>query len=268
MLTTKKYGIGIDVGSRTTKAIVWDGSQVVSKALISTGWTPEKSAELIFEKVLRGAGLNKQKRSGNSIDIVSVATGYGRVTVPLTDKTITEITAHARGIVHLLPDTRTLIDIGGQDSKSIIIEDRIVADFAMNDRCAAGSGKFLEFLAHSMGLSVDDFSELALTSFNAIQISSICTVFAESEILSLLAEGQSKSDIAVGVHKSIAHRVANMAFTLHPQPPFAFSGGVAYNKCLIREMSEILGNFIMVPANPEYVGALGSALHAFELNSD
>ncbi len=142
----KTITAGIDVGSRTTKAVIWDGSEILGRSLVATGWSPDRSAETAFQQALKNTGLRDVSRI--------VATGYGRVTVPFADRTITEITTHARGIARLLPDTRTLIDIGGQDSKAIIIENSgLAVDFAMNDRCAAGSDKFLEFLAMTMELS-------------------------------------------------------------------------------------------------------------------
>ncbi|MBU0518650.1 2-hydroxyglutaryl-CoA dehydratase [bacterium] len=257
MISNGKSVAGIDIGSRTTKAVIWDGSAVLGKTLIPTGWSPEKSAQKAFDEV----------KGTTQIDLVEriVVTGYGRATASFADKAITEITAHARGVSYLLPGTRTLIDIGGQDSKAIMIdEEGLVFDFAMNDRCAAGSGKFLEFLAMTMDLPVADFAELAFASTDPVQISSICTVFAESEVLSLLAEGVRKENIANGVHRSIAQRVAQMAKSLHPQAPGAFSGGVARNRCMVRELSAVLGFEMQVPEMPEYAGALGAAIIALE----
>jgi len=249
---------GIDIGSRTTKALIWDGERTLGKALISTGWSPDKSASQAYEQALREAGVREIART--------VVTGYGRASAAFADQSITEITAHARGVAHLLPGTRALIDIGGQDSKAIILDDSgLVQDFAMNDRCAAGSGKFLEFLAMTMELSVEDFAELAHSSRNPVQISSICTVFAESEVLSLLAEGVAREDVANGVHRSIALRVAQMAHSLHPEAPAAFSGGVARNRCMVRELGTALGVEIQVPELPEYAGALGAAILAREM---
>lgn len=247
---------GVDIGSRTTKALIWDGQKVVRWELIPTGWHPEKSAREAFERSL---GVLKAE----SIHRI-VVTGYGRATAPFADETVTEITAHARGVSHLLPGTRTLIDIGGQDSKAIILDDGLVFDFTMNDRCAAGSGKFLEFLALTMELNVEEFSRLAYASSYPVQISSICTVFAESEVLSLLAEGVPQQDVAAGVHRSIALRVAQMAFSINPAQPAAFTGGVARNRCMVRELEWALKMPITVPERPEFTGALGAALIAWE----
>jgi predicted CoA-substrate-specific enzyme activase len=252
-----KITAGIDIGSRTTKAVIWDGSKVLSRSLLATGWTPERSAQAVLGEALQESGLEK-------VDKI-VSTGFGRVTCAFADETITEITAHARGVGWLLPHTRTLIDIGGQDSKAIVMDyGGIVTDFAMNDRCAAGSGKFLEFLAGSLELSVAEFAKLAFKSQNPVKISSICTVFAESEALSLLAEGISREDIARGIHRAIAQRVAQMAGSLHPKPPMAFTGGVAKNLCMRKELSRILHSDIAIPENPEFTGALGAAILAWE----
>lgn len=253
--------VGIDIGSRTTKAVVWNGKEIVVKSVIATSWKPDESARLAYDTAFKDI----ERESGTKSPDRIIATGYGRVAVPFADRTITEITAHARGISHLLPGTGTLIDIGGQDSKVILMEeDGLVLDFAMNDRCAAGSGKFLEFLALSMGDSVEEFAELAYSSEIPAQISSICTVFAETEVLSLLAEGVSRRDVACGVHKAIAMRVGNMAKSLHPYPPVAFSGGVARNRCMVRELSSILDTEIHIPVDPEFTGALGVAIIAME----
>jgi predicted CoA-substrate-specific enzyme activase len=257
MTSSGRITAGIDVGSRTTKAVLWNGREVISRSLIATGWLPEKSAQDAFDGALRHAEIDRVDHT--------VVTGYGRVSAKFADESVTEITAHARGVAYLNPGTRTLIDIGGQDSKAIILdEEGFVQDFAMNDRCAAGSGKFLEFLAMTMTLPVGEFAEMAFLSNDPVQISSICTVFAESEVLSLLAEGVRRRDVANGVHRSIAIRVAQMTGSLHPQAPAAFSGGVARNHCMVRELETALGLPIVVPNKPEYAGALGAAIIGLE----
>lgn len=268
---------GVDVGSRSTKVVILrkmlqagcqssvvDSLQalpshpeyeILARSLVPTGWTPQTAIAQAFQQALDQAGLQSVSRV--------IATGYGRLLVDFVDRRITEITAHARGAADLLPGMRTVIDIGGQDSKAIIISDGLVEDFAMNDRCAAGSGKFLEYLAMTMNLTVEEFAELAYRSNNPTNISSICTVFAESEVLSLLAEGVAREDVAAGAHKAIAWRVAQLALPLHPQTPVAFSGGVARNRCLVRELSQALKCEILVPPYPEFTGALGAALIGF-----
>ena len=256
-MAENKITMGIDVGSRTTKAVIYDGKKILDRTIIPTGWSPAESALEVYKKSLQSAKLS-------SVD-KKVVTGYGRISVGnFADATVTEITAHARGISASIPEARTLIDIGGQDSKAILIENGgLVTDFSMNDRCAAGSGKFLEFLAVSMGLNIMEFSELANKSTNPVQISSLCTVFAESEIISLLAEGVSREDVAAGVHRSISQRVASMVKSLHPQAPAAFAGGVANNSCIVRELSLALGFEIMTPEFPDFNGAFGAAIIAY-----
>jgi len=251
------YSLGIDIGARTTKAVLWDGEKVISRIILPTGWSPAESAHSAKAQILRQTGIDKVERT--------MLTGYGRISVnSFSARTVTEITAHARGVSYLLPDTRTLIDIGGQDSKAIILEEGgLVLDFAMNDRCAAGSGKFLEFLALTMGLDIENFALIANKSHHPVQISSICTVFAESEVLSLLAEHTPQEDVAAGVHRSIARRVAQMAGTLNPIPPVSFTGGVARNPCMLRELSIALGYEVRAPEMPEYTGALGAAMLGF-----
>jgi len=257
ILVNSNYSLGIDIGSRTTKAVLWDGEMVTERIIIPTGWSPAQSAFTVKDKILQRAGIDDSVRT--------MLTGYGRISVnSFPAQTVTEITAHARGVSFLLPDTRTLIDIGGQDSKAVILEEGgLVLDFAMNDRCAAGSGKFLEFLAMSMGLDIEKFAAIAVKSHSPVQISSICTVFAESEVLSLLAEHTPQEDVAAGVHRSIARRVAQMAGTLNPAPPVAFTGGVARNPCMLRELSMALGYEVRAPEAPEYTGALGAAMLGF-----
>lgn len=251
------YFAGIDVGSRTSKAVVWDGGKIAGMAIIPTGWTPEASAREVF-----GAALKEARLEG--VDRI-VATGYGRLTVPFAERKVTEITAHATGALQSFPEAATLIDIGGQDSKAILLRDGLVADFAMNDRCAAGSGKFLEFLAHTLDLSVQEFAQIALESKSPATITSICTVFAESEMLSLIAEGVRREDVAAGVHRAIAQRVARMAQALNPEPPFVFTGGVAKNSCMVSELGLALGGSFAIPEHPQFTGALGAALIASRL---
>jgi predicted CoA-substrate-specific enzyme activase len=247
--------LGIDVGSRTTKAVVWDGSRVVDRTLTSTGWSPAEAIDKVH------AGCIDRNRGIERI----VACGFARGTVSAANRTITEITAHARGIAAQLKGVRTLIDVGGQDLKvTRIDENGLVCDFAMNDRCAAGSGRFLEYLALTMGVTVDEFSQIGLQATKTVRLSSICTVFAESEMLSLLAEGTAREDIARAVHHSIARRIVQMAEPLRPEGSFAISGGGAYNACLVKELEKLFDNHIMVPEYPEFTGALGSAIFAFE----
>jgi predicted CoA-substrate-specific enzyme activase len=194
-----------------------------------------------------------------------VATGYGRNAVRFADTTITEITCHARGVFHLTPAARTIIEIGGQDSKCITLEDGgHVRDFSMNDRCAAGSGRFLEMVAARLGVDLPGLGDLSRTSRKPASISSMCVVFAETEIIGLLAEGMPAADIAAGVQSAIALRVAALAGRA-VTPPVCFTGGVALQAGMMRAMESAFGCTVQVPPLPQYTGALGAALLAAQL---
>ena len=195
-----------------------------------------------------------------------MSTGYGRNTIDIADDRVTEITAHAKGAKFFFPDAYSVIDIGGQDSKAIVISKKTgnVIDFQMNDKCAAGTGRFLEVMAHALEVPIEEFGKLALKSSNPASISSTCTVFAESEIISLFARGASKEDIASGIHKSIARRVAGMAKRIGVGPKLVFCGGVAKNDAVKKYLEEELGFEIVRPNYPQLTGAIGAAIIAKE----
>jgi len=196
-----------------------------------------------------------------------MATGYGRHLFELSfdAPTVTEIKAYAVGARSLFPGVRTILDIGGQDSKAIALKnDGRVIKFEMNDRCAAGTGKFLEIMAKTLGYSLDRFGREALEATRNIQISSMCTVFAESEVTSLIARGKSRRDIALGLHRSVVQRAASMLKRVSVIKPILFAGGVAQNPCMRRLLEETLEKEILIPENPQMVGALGAALLADE----
>jgi predicted CoA-substrate-specific enzyme activase len=246
---------GIDVGSRTTKIVILDNATIISKELINTGWRPVESAQTVYKDALQKSGINE-----SDIAII-IATGYGRVMLPFANETVTEITCHARGARFINSDIHTVIDIGGQDSKVIRIDAfGFVEDFAMNDRCAAGTGKFLEFLAHTLGTDVFEFGKLALASHSPSVISSMCTVFAESEILSLLAERTPIPDIVAGLHRAIAQRIEGLVDLVGYSETVALTGGVAHNAGIHKQLETLLHTSIFIPEYPEYVGALGAAL--------
>jgi predicted CoA-substrate-specific enzyme activase len=251
---------GLDIGSRTTKALILRDSQIVGMALAKTGWLPSAMARETLADALMTANLDRVQVQR------IVATGYGRIHSAVTeiaDEQFTEIACHARGIAFHLPGVRTLIDIGGQDSKVIRLDEGgLVLDFAMNDRCAAGTGKFLEMTAQGLDLPLDMFIEQALTAKSAARISSMCTVFAESEAISLLAEGREMNEIARGLHNAIAARVVRMAEGLGVEADLGFSGGVGQNAAMVRSLEEVLGVKVLVPPQPQFVGALGAALLA------
>lgn len=251
---------GIDVGSRATKVVVFDSStgKVVANALADQGIEQERIARELLQHALATTGNGELKISR------AVATGYGRGLIKFADRTITEITCHARGVRHLAPGTRTVIEIGGQDSKVIALEPGgAVRDFAMNDRCAAGSGRFLEMLANRFQISVGEIERMCRHGGKPACISSMCVVFAETEIVGLLAQGVPPGEIAAGVQHSIASRVAALAGRMIV-PPVCFTGGVALLPGMVEAMSKALGSEVLACATPQYTGALGAALLAAE----
>ncbi|NLW91780.1 MAG: 2-hydroxyglutaryl-CoA dehydratase [Syntrophomonadaceae bacterium] len=249
--------IGVDIGSVATKGIlISDGVQ--HKTIFPTGWSPRDASDAVIAQLLHQSGIEGQRVTR------IFGTGYGRVAFDQADKTVTEIKCHARGIAELLPEVRTIIDIGGQDSKVIRIGERgQVVDFSMNDKCAAGTGRFLQVMATALGL---DVSELGAAEDPAqrLPISSMCTVFAESEIIGLMAKGNPKGGIVAGLHQSVGKRVAAMAKRLGIKEPIAFTGGVAINQGVKRALEEELGAPVMVSEACQYTGALGAALLALE----
>ncbi len=250
---------GVDIGSRTSKAvIVNESNKVLGDALVNTDIIPAKSGERALEIAATNAKL---ARSGISRIVV---TGYGRVRAGFADRTITEISCHAHGVHSLDSNVRTIVDIGGQDSKVIKVDEAgRVIDFAMNDRCAAGTGKFLEIMANALGSDLDQFAKLYFKSKNPCSISSMCTVFAESEVISLLAEGNEKKDIIAGLHNAVANRVSNMAMRLGIDEKVGFTGGVAKNKGMTKALEiEMKIKFCNLKYNPQLIGALGAAILA------
>ncbi|MGB9791680.1 MAG: acyl-CoA dehydratase activase [Thermacetogeniaceae bacterium] len=248
---------GIDVGSLSTDAVLLEDGRVLAYSIVNTGSQAQAAAERAFEEVLEKAGV---KRS--DVECV-VATGYGRMSVPFADAQVTEISCHACGSAFLDPEARTVIDIGGQDSKVIRLgPGGSVVDFLMNDKCAAGTGRFLEVMADRLELSVAALGDEDFRAERAAEISSMCTVFAESEVVSLIAQGVPRCEIVRGLHRSIAERTAGMANRLGVVPKVMMTGGVAKNKGVVRALSEKLGVEIVVPQEPQIVGALGAAMIA------
>lgn len=246
--------IGIDAGAATTKAVVLRENEIAGYTIIPTGFDFRKAGEKAFEEVLSNCGIGK-----SAVGKI-LATGYGRSSIGFADKTISEITAHARGVGYLIPAAHTIIDIGGQDSKVIIAENGKVVDFLMNDRCAAGTGKFLEYTAKALEISLNELGTLALVSKNPAKISSMCTVFAESEVISLRAQKTKKEDIAAGLIESIIMRTTSMVKKLGIKPEVAFVGGVAKNPGVVKAFEKALNIAILLPKEPQITGALGAAL--------
>jgi predicted CoA-substrate-specific enzyme activase len=242
---------GIDIGSRTIELVVVDDAgEIVCSLQTDTGFDPITAAQKLIAEVRYDRIL---------------ATGYGRnlFEISFDAPTVTEIKAHARGARAFFPDALTVLDIGGQDSKAIaLFANGKVKKFEMNDRCAAGTGKFLEIMARTLGFEIDDFGREALLAQKDLNISSMCTVFAESEVTSLIAKGQSRREIARGLHASVIRRAAGMINRVSSQGAIVFTGGVAKNPCMSALLAEKLGREILVPDDPQLVGALGAALLA------
>ena len=246
--------IGIDAGAATTKAVVLRDNEIAGYAIIPTGFDFRQAGEAAYREVLSNCGI------GESEVGKILATGYGRSSIGFAEKTISEITAHARGVGYLIPAAHTIIDIGGQDSKVIITENGKVVDFLMNDRCAAGTGKFLEYTAKALEISLDELGTLALVSKHPAKISSMCTVFAESEVISLRAQKTKKEDIAAGLIESIILRTTAMVKKLGIKPELAFVGGVAKNPGVVKAFEKALDIEMQLPEEPQITGALGAAL--------
>jgi len=255
---TPGYVAGIDVGSLSTEALVFDmEGRIAGYAIVLTGANSTDAALSALERALAVSGIARDQ-----IRRV-VATGYGRVSIPFADKRVTEISCHAIGAFHLFPDTGIVIDIGGQDSKVIRVGDggRVV-DFTMNDKCAAGTGRFLEVMADKLQVELDDMGPLSLKAGGEISISSVCTVFAESEVVSLVARNHPKEEIIRGLHRAIVNRVWSMVKGIGIHGAVTMSGGVAKNTGVVRLMEEKLGQTIHVYSEPQIIGALGAALMA------
>jgi predicted CoA-substrate-specific enzyme activase len=245
---------GLDIGSRTIALVAWDGERIVHSKVVDTGTDPLGNARALL--------------AGHSYQCL-VATGYGRHLAAereLADQVISEIKAYGLGAHHLYPDVGTVLDIGGQDSKAIRVgPDGRVLRFEMNDRCAAGTGRFLENMARTLGMDVDAFGPHALqANGQPVRISSMCTVFAESEVVSLIARGEDSHRVALGLHQAIVDRVGGMVRRVGVTERFVFAGGVAHNPCLHRLFAAALTVPITVPDDPQTVGALGAALHAWQ----
>ena len=253
---------GIDAGSRSIKAVLFDTERllVLSSGITDQGVEQQRLAAELFERVLKAGQLKRSQV------FAVVATGYGRNAVRFADTTITEITCHARGVSHLAPDARTVIEIGGQDSKVISLEDGgRVRDFYMNDRCAAGTGRFLEMVAARLGVDWEQLAELGRQSRQPALISNMCVVFAETEIIGLLAEGRPVPDVVAGVQTAIATRVSALAGR-SLSPPVYFTGGVALQSGMAGALQETLSCPIRVVPQPQYTGALGAAILAGHSN--
>lgn len=257
----KGYYAGIDSGSTSTDAVILDRDKhIAASVIMPTGAGAANSAERALEEALKQAGLVRE-----DLDAV-VTTGYGRTAISDGDKSITEITCHARGAHFLDPSVRTVVDIGGQDSKVIRLnEDGSVKNFVMNDKCAAGTGRFLEMMAKTMEMSLDELSKVGLSYQEDITISSMCTVFAESEVVSLIAQNKPADDIVHGLNKAVASKTASLVKRVGGEEAYMMTGGVAQNKGLVKTLEERLGTSLVISDKSQLCGALGAALFAADM---
>lgn len=247
---------GIDIGSRTIELVVIENGNTVMEKMADSGFDPLVSARELLQTV--------------QYDRL-ITTGYGRSLLEIAEdiETVTEIKAYAVGVRRFYPDCRTLLDIGGQDVKVISLSpEGRVRKFEMNDRCAAGSGRFLEIMARNLGYTIEEFGEEALKGTRNVRISSMCTVFAESEVTSLLHKGEDRREIALGLHRSITDRVVGMLNRIAAEEPVVFAGGVARNPCMRQLLEEALKTRVRIPEQPHMVGAYGAAMIAGQRETD
>jgi predicted CoA-substrate-specific enzyme activase len=251
---------GIDIGSITAKAAIFADGKIIATKVVFTGYNAELAGLKVYEEVLKDAGIDK-----NAVEKI-VSTGYGRNSVKFVDKSYTEIMCHATGAHFLNPRIRSIIDIGGQDSKAILLDDNgKVKNFVMNDKCAAGTGRFLEVMARAMEVNLDEFGAMSIKSEQPSRISSLCTVFAESEVISLIAKGVQREDIIAGIHESIASRISSITGRVGLREPVMITGGVARNAGVIHALEKKLEMKIEVSPYAQVNGAIGAAVLAASL---
>ncbi len=253
---------GIDIGSITAKAALLDNSTLLGAEISFTGYDPVKAGKKVYGDLLDASGV-----SSGAVNAV-VATGYGRNTVEFADKAITEITCHGAGANFIDPEVRFIVDVGGQDSKAIrISEAGKVLDFAMNDKCAAGTGRFLEVMARALEVELEEFGEIFERAESPSKISSVCTVFAESEVISLISKGESRENIIAGIHESVASRISSMARRVGIAEPVMMTGGVAKNPGAVKALQAKLGTVLRVSEYAQLTGAIGAAILAKSIKS-
>lgn len=248
------YQVGIDIGSSAAKVAVIENGQVIKTILLDTGFSSRKVAENIYS-MLEEDGITKENSR-------YVATGYGRISVPYADKVVTEITCHGKGAQFLFEEDGTVIDIGGQDTKGIVLKNGRVMKFIMNDKCSAGTGKFIEVMTNRLGLTQDELSELARKG-NPITISSMCTVFAESEVISLIGKGTPREDIAYGVIESVVTKVVQLISQV-PGEKYFLTGGLCEDSYVLERLSKALNAPVSSKPLARYAGAIGAAILAEE----
>ena len=254
------YAAGVDVGSTQTKAVIIDEDKtIVARSLTMTGANVIRAAEQAYAEALAAGDLREEE-----VEYI-VGTGYGRYKVTFGNTQVTEISCHGRGAVHMFPETRTVVDMGGQDTKAIrVAPTGEIVDFCMNDKCAAGTGRFLGAASSALDIPLDELGPTALRGERAVKISTTCTVFAESEVLSWLGRGKKIEDILLGVHQSIAGRSTGLLRRVGIDAEVTFTGGVAKNTAMIEALNQTLGLQVNVSDDSHYMGALGAALFALD----
>ena len=255
METTPVYFTGIDIGSTASKTVVLKEGKIEDYFVLPTGWNGRETANAILEQL---------KSRGYADDMRCVATGYGRICVDYADKIVTEITCHGKGGWAIFKKNMTIIDVGGQDTKMIKVVDGQVADFLMNDKCAAGTGKFIEVMATRLGADLNEMYELAAKG-QPLAISAMCTVFAESEVVSLIAQNKHTDDIVHGLNKAVAAKTASLVKRVGGEEAYMMTGGVAQNKGLVKTLEERLGTSLVISPKSQLCGALGAALFAADM---
>jgi (R)-2-hydroxyacyl-CoA dehydratese activating ATPase len=254
-----QYYAGIDIGSTMTKAAIMDRENIAAAVISLTGPEHRKLANRVMEEALVKAGLKL-----DDITFI-IATGYGRINVPFADKQVTEISCHARGVHFQIPSARTIIDVGGQDCKGIKLNGKgKIIDFVMNDKCAAGAGRFIELMAETLGVKLEDMGRLSLAAKEDTFISSTCTVFAEQEVMTRLSEGVPIENLIAGIHKSIAIRIAGLVNRIKIEPDVVLTGGGAKNAGLAKALEDKIGTAVKIPPEPLMTGAIGAAILARE----
>lgn len=254
------YAAGVDVGSTQTKAVIInEAGEIVGRSLLDTGANVIQAAENAYVVAREEAGIDERE-----VEYI-VGTGYGRYRVTFGNSQVTEISCHGRGAVHLFPNTRTVVDMGGQDTKAISVDaNGEITDFCMNDKCAAGTGRFLGAAAAALDIPLDDLGPISLTSTRPIKISTTCTVFAESEVLAWIGKGKKIEDILWGVHVSIAQRSAGLMRRVGVNDEITFTGGVTRNKGMVKALEDRLGKPLNISEDCHFMGALGAALFALD----
>ncbi|MCR2044192.1 acyl-CoA dehydratase activase [Anaerosalibacter massiliensis] len=250
------YYAGVDIGSTAAKTALFENDKLIDTFVVPTGWSSIETANIIKEKIV-SKGIKEE-------EIEVVATGYGRVSVPYANKTVTEITCHGKGAAYLTGEDCTVVDIGGQDTKVITVEKGMIVDFLMNDKCSAGTGRFLEIMANTLGVDINTLCDLAETGSN-ITISSMCTVFAESEVISLIGRGEKKEDIAYAVVDSIVSKVASLCNKHSNRTNYYLTGGLCECDYIVRSLSKKLKSPVKTNPMARYAGAIGAGVLAQNL---